>query len=342
MASTEATANRDPAVVLEVDADFEGDSAVGDVESQLSAFSQSLTSSVTAYPVEHGRRYHAYKDGDYFMPNDEDEQDRLDLFHNMLGLVLEGDLFLSPIKKERLEKGRVLDVGTGTGIWAVEMGDKYPDAEILGNDLSPVQPSWVPPNVKFEVDDAESPWTHARPFDLVFCRYLDGAISDWAALVRNAYSKTSPGGWTEFHAFDTHFRSDDGTLKPEAFMNQFVENLKKGCQVMGKELVPGPRLEGWFKDAGFQNIAVKTYKVPLGPWAKDERLKKIGMFNLLQAVEGIEAFTMRVFTKCLGWTPEDVQAFDAKVVADFKSKSTHSYFTFYVVYGQKPESSESS
>ncbi|KAK8164115.1 S-adenosyl-L-methionine-dependent methyltransferase [Phyllosticta citrichinensis] len=305
-------------------------SQAASVESRWkSAFSQSLSSSVTAYPVEHGRRYHAYKDGDYFMPNDEDEQDRLDLFHNMLGLVLNGDLFLSPIEKEQLERGRILDVGTGT----------YPDAEILGNDLSPVQPSWVPPNVKFEVDDAESPWTHARPFDLVFCRYLDGAISDWAALVRNAYSKTSPGGWTEFHAFDVHFRSDDGTLKPHAYMHQFVENLKKGCQAMGKELVPGPKLEGCFKDAGFENIAVKTYKVPLGPWAKDERLKKIGMFNLLQAVEGIEAFSIRLFTKCLGWTLEEVQVFNAKVVADFKSKSTHSYFTYYVVYGQKPESS---
>lgn len=112
----------------------------------------------------------------------------------------------------------------------------------------------MPPNVKFDVDDAESPWTRARPSDLAFCRYLDGAISDWAALVRRAFSKTSPGGWTELHAFDVHFD-----------MHQFVENLKRSCQAMATELVPGPKLEGWFKDAGFQNIAVKTFKVPQGP-----------------------------------------------------------------------------
>ena len=38
--------------------------------------------------------------------------------------------------------GRILDVGTGTGIWAIEMGDEYPSAEIVGTDLSPIQPSW--------------------------------------------------------------------------------------------------------------------------------------------------------------------------------------------------------
>lgn len=63
------------------------------------------------------------------------------------------------------------------------------------------------------------------------------------------------------------------------------------------------------------------------------------MFNLLHAVAGIEAFSIRLFAKCLGWTLEEVQVFNAKVVADFKSKSTHSYFTYYFGYGQKPESS---
>ncbi|KAK8203637.1 S-adenosyl-L-methionine-dependent methyltransferase [Phyllosticta capitalensis] len=313
---------------LEVDAEFELDSAV-DVESQLSAFTQSLTSSVTAYPIEHGRRYHAYKDGDYFMPNDENELDRLNFFHEMMVRLV--GLYRCPLKEPK----RILDVGTGTGIWAIEMGDKYPSAEVLGNDLSPVQPLWVPPNVKFEVDDVESRWMHPHPFDLVFCRYMDGAISDWAALIRNAYSKTTPGGWTEFQAFDVHFRSDDDSLKPDAYMNQFVDHLKEGCRLAGKELVPGPKLEGWFKEAGFKNIRVETWKVPMGPWPKDPELKRIGMFNLAQATDGMEAFTLRMFTKVLGWTVEEVQVFNARVKQEYKSKLIHSYFTLYAVYGQR-------
>ncbi|KAI8247308.1 Secondary metabolism regulator LAE1 [Colletotrichum sp. SAR 10_77] len=34
---------------------------------------------------------------------------------------------------------RVLDVGTGTGLWAIDFADEHPDAEVLGTDLSPVQ-----------------------------------------------------------------------------------------------------------------------------------------------------------------------------------------------------------
>lgn len=33
---------------------------------------------------------------------------------------------------------------------------------------SPIQPSWIPPNCKFEVDDAETDWTYpSDSFDLI-------------------------------------------------------------------------------------------------------------------------------------------------------------------------------
>ena len=52
---------------------------------------------------------------------------------------MDNKLYLAPIGEK---PGRILDVGTGTGIWAIEMGDEHPDSDILGTDLSPTQPSW--------------------------------------------------------------------------------------------------------------------------------------------------------------------------------------------------------
>jgi metalloendopeptidase OMA1, mitochondrial len=52
----------------------------------------------------------------------------------MYNLILRGELHLAPITERPLR--RVLDIGTGTGVWAVDMGDLYPDAEILGTGLS--------------------------------------------------------------------------------------------------------------------------------------------------------------------------------------------------------------
>lgn len=36
--------------------------------------------------------------------------------------------------------GKILELGTGTGEWAIGMGDKYLDADILEIDISPIQP----------------------------------------------------------------------------------------------------------------------------------------------------------------------------------------------------------
>ena len=47
------------------------------------------------------------------------------------------------------------------------MADEFPDAHIMGTDLSPIQPSWVPPNCEFIVDDVEAPWNWDAPFDVI-------------------------------------------------------------------------------------------------------------------------------------------------------------------------------
>lgn len=53
-------------------------------------------------------------------PNDEEEQDRMDLLHHIYNLVLDGQLHSAPIGEN---PQRVLDLGTGTGIWAVDFAE---------------------------------------------------------------------------------------------------------------------------------------------------------------------------------------------------------------------------
>lgn len=67
------------------------------------------------------------------------------------------------------------------------VGDQYPSANILGVDLSPIQPNWVPPNVRFMVDDVESPWLHPKNhFDYIHSRHMVLGIRDWPKLMRQA------------------------------------------------------------------------------------------------------------------------------------------------------------
>ena len=99
-------------------------------------------------------------------------------------LVLEGKLHLAPISKD-IE--RALDLGTGTGIWAIDFADEFPNTTVLGTDLSPIQPSTVPPNCIFEVDDASDEWIYPPDyFDYVHIRSLFGSIEDWHTLYSRA------------------------------------------------------------------------------------------------------------------------------------------------------------
>ena len=100
--------------------------------------------------------------------------------HHLFLLTFDGALFQAPITKS---PSLVLDIGTGTGIWAIDFADQFPSATVIGTDLSPIQPNWVPPNVKFEIDDCESEWTYAEAsFDFIHIRSLFGCVSSWPAL----------------------------------------------------------------------------------------------------------------------------------------------------------------
>lgn len=132
--------------------DHETDSTFGGGDS-LASSTVSIRSEITKYHFEHGRRYHAYKAGSYLYPNDEQALNQMDIEHHTQRLQL-GALHLSPLSNPQ----QILDVGTGTGIWAIDMGYEYPSAVVIGTDLSPTQPSWVPPNVRFEVDDFKDEW----------------------------------------------------------------------------------------------------------------------------------------------------------------------------------------
>ncbi|KAF2491236.1 S-adenosyl-L-methionine-dependent methyltransferase [Lophium mytilinum] len=284
------------------------------------SFTTSLSPSVTNYPLENGRRYHAFRPGVYVLPNDEAELDRLDMTHFLLKKAIGDKLHLAPIPDT---VKRVLDCGTGTGIWAIEMGEAHPAAEVLGNDLSPTQPTWVPPNVKFEVDDLESTWTYTAPFDFIFARYLCCAIQDWPKLIKSAFDNVAPGGFVEFQDWNLKYHSEDGSLTEKHEVARWDQILIDLSAQNGREPNPGPLLEGWMKDAGFINVVAKRHKLPIGPWAKDPKQKEIGLFNLCQIIDGLEGFSFRLMTQILKWSPEEVEVLCGKVRTELKSKGLH-------------------
>lgn len=74
------------------------------------------------------------------MPNDEAEQERMDMQHHIYLMIFSGELYRAPIPRK---VGRVLDIGCGTGKWAIDFADMHPEADVVATDLSVIQPYWA-------------------------------------------------------------------------------------------------------------------------------------------------------------------------------------------------------
>jgi hypothetical protein len=54
--------------------------------------------------------------------------------------------------------------------------------------------------------------------------------------------------------------------------------------------------------------------------------KELGLFNLLQGMQGMEGFSLRLLMNVMGWQYEEVQVLIAKVKKELLRKDLHSQF----------------
>ncbi|KFY08924.1 hypothetical protein V492_05788 [Pseudogymnoascus sp. VKM F-4246] len=313
--------------------DFEDEA--NDVGSVGGSSYTSITSSILRGEIgEGGRTYAVYGKEEYGLPMDEAELDRIDMCHAKYYALLEKKRFFAPIGTN---PQKILDLGCGTGIWCIDVADEYPSAEVIGVDIAPTQPDWVPPNCRFELDDMERPWMwKENSFDFIFCRDLLLAIRDFPKLIDQCYLHTKPGGYVEFQAVTACIGSDDNTLPLDGSFKKFADNLIVSSEKFGTPIDDPLRWKGWFEERGFEDVTVKVVKLPCNTWPKDPRMKVLGAWEMENLLSNLEGMTMRVYQKALGWTAEEVSVFLVGVRKEIRDRSIHAYWPYYTVYGRKP------
>lgn len=148
-----------------------------------------------------GHRY--LTDTAYALPKDPQEVQRLDFQHFIVRQELHGN-YLAPLDRPK----SILDLGCGTGRWAMEMAAEFPSANVVGMDL--VLPDSAaslghglarqPDNVAFLEGDILKglPFADAS-FDFVYIRLLFAAVPEqaWSVLLDELIRVTRPQGWIE-------------------------------------------------------------------------------------------------------------------------------------------------
>lgn len=72
--------------------------------------------------------------------------------------------------------------------------------------------SSVPPNCRFEVDDAEDEWTYNEPFDYIHARAIVTCFKSNRAMAQKIFDNLAPGGYFELQDPCLPMISDDGSL----------------------------------------------------------------------------------------------------------------------------------
>ncbi|KEY70332.1 hypothetical protein S7711_11082 [Stachybotrys chartarum IBT 7711] len=335
-----------PLVADTFDDASDGDSALGIHDDQLS--SESLQSSIYNYQQENGRMYHALSKGKYILPNDEDENQRLDIQNYHFLLTFESRRCFAPGAETAR---RVLDVGTGTGTWAIEFGKGAPYAilgpplltttasgrasrcrrrhdevpslataadgawQVIGLDLSPIQPDLYSPQTweNRGAASATGTATSGKP-PSISCR---AAGSKWSTA-------SSP------------IETDDDTLSDDQAISKWIKLLIEASANLGRPLTDAKHHEQRLVDAGFVNVHRKTFKWPTNSWPKDRHHKEVGLWTLANIGGGLEGLSMALLTRGCGWSKDEVLAFLPSVRKDLRDPRIHAYWPIVVVYGQKP------
>lgn len=268
-----------------------------------------------------GRRFVA--DAPYMLPKDDAELNRLDFQHYMLRYALRG-AYAPPLEAPR----DVLDVGCGTGRWALDMAQLFPDANVIALDI-------VPPPAEASPPSADRPRNYAfvegdilrglpfadGVFDFTHQRALLGAIPEqaWPGVARELARVTRSGGWVQLIEPAPAPQGGPG-------MNALAGWTQQASMRRGINTAVGARIGEFLAQAGLSDISGREIDIPMG--GRAGRLGVMAEANYF----GVFSST-RNFIIAMGVT--DAASYDAALAQAKQELDQGAYVSpYYLAYGR--------
>lgn len=183
---------------------------------------------------------------------------------------------MAPREGETIE---MVDLGCGTGTWALSMARRFPHVQVLGIDLAPVplSPDLVTPNLRFEIDNIMQGLTHhAGRFDLVHMRCVGGGLPDYAQAITYAAQCLKPGGLLIIFDYDMLVCAKDmvSTRKmatpnqPDgSWVQRFFYEFRWAYAANGIPMFDELLDKGLWEHPLLDGCGAAGLHIPLGPWA---------------------------------------------------------------------------
>lgn len=267
----------------------------------------------------------------YALPADGEEINRLDFQHYMLRFAFQGN-YAAPINRP----ASILDVGTGTGRWAMEMAQTFPDANVIGLDVKPpalderattrpdtdVRPqnyTFVPGNLLEGLPFAD------QSFDYVHQRLLFTAVPHdrWPSVVRELMRVTRAGGWVEL--VDSIGLANGGPN-----VEQLMVWIRQLSARRGVDLMDGGRIGDYLHDSPLAHQNVRRVDLPTGTYGG--RLGKMVAADFLSVCRGFGGVAVaQGITTQAAW-----DSVLERMQADLNTPNNRCVTPFFIAYGQRP------
>ncbi|KAG9100302.1 hypothetical protein FRC06_004280 [Ceratobasidium sp. 370] len=311
----------------------------------------------------------------YMLPADEQEMHRMELEHRMIKFILGGKNYVGPVA-EALTKvhgvqRRVLDCGTGNGLWAIEMADEFEWVEVTGVDLAPVQPrcsivSWLntlfaclalkfhlAPAIDFliptlsshcsfelfDLDGQRLPYPDDW-FDVVHARSVYIGVRHYSTFLRELARVLRPGGVAIFAEVDsTPFTDKKHRIQPGVRggapgWTDYWSEVRQALGQLGIDVGVPSRLRSLVRETReFESIVAQEALVPIGFWPKDPVVLSIGQLAWMNYDSLLLA--LRPLLLEHGITPEKVATLIEDAQSDLYHPKVQPSCCWHIVHARK-------
>lgn len=206
--------------------------------------------------------------------------------------------------------------------------EEHHEAQVIGVDLSPIQPIFVPPNLRFLVDDAEDTWLYHESFDLIHARMMVGSFLDWPKFMRQAYKQLAPGGYLELQDVNGLCADDDTfTLDPPSCpLAEWWSLVVEAFGATGRDMTAALQHKARMEQAGFVNVKVMSRNWPINTWPREKRFKNLGLWSRENTLGALEALALAPLTRVFNWTPAQVQMLLQGARNDIRDTKIHAHW----------------
>ncbi|KAI0666412.1 S-adenosyl-L-methionine-dependent methyltransferase [Trametes maxima] len=253
------------------------------------------------------------------------ETARLDELHAGITEFFGGGLSLADLSNFR--PSRILEIGSGSGAWAIQAARTYPEASVQAIDLNPIPPRPIPSNLHWQKADITQPFPFEdESFDIVHARLVMMHVPNGEDVLRRAVRLVKPGGWLFVEDPDDDRMLDGGAPLPPG-MAAFVGSWLRIVRGRGAEPSIG-REHGRILNSfsAFEDVHVRKVAIPISGKSHDPALKKLGLTWKVNMVRVAADLPQRFAAD--GITEEVAQQHLSELQDTTRNITTDFYFSF--------------